>query len=148
MAHGTQKLFAFPAGGPPKPIDLTSLMGVAGGLEVVGGTLLLIGLLSRPIAFLLSGEMAFAYFMRHAANGFWPVLNGGELAVLYCFLFLFFAARGGGPFSVSSTRARLRILPGTGRTGSEQQSPHQVIKPATRKGAGFCVFGERTSRSK
>lgn len=108
MAHGTQKLFAFPAAGPPKPIDLTSLIGVAGVLEVVGGTLLLVGLLSRPIAFLLSGEMAFAYFMRHAPNGFWPVLNGGELAVLYCFLFLFVAAAGPGVWSLDEALVRSR----------------------------------------
>ena len=69
---------------------------------------MLIGLLSRPIAFLLSGEMAFAYFMRHAANGFWPVLNGGELAVLYCFLFLFVAAAGPGVWSVDEALARSR----------------------------------------
>jgi putative oxidoreductase len=77
-----------------------SLMGVAGVLELFGGALVLLGLFTRPVAFVLSGEMAFAYFMAHAPQGFWPVLNHGEAAVLYCFAFLYFSAAGGGPWSL------------------------------------------------
>src|SRR5205807_1342601 len=72
----------------------------AGALELVGGALLLVGLFTRPVAFILSGEMAFAYFMAHAGQGFWPLLNRGELAALYCFVFLYLAAAGGGPWSL------------------------------------------------
>ena len=83
---------------------LLSLFGLAGVLELVGGVLLLIGLWTRPVAFVLSGEMAVAYFKAHAVKGFWPLLNTGELAVLYCFLWLFFAAAGPGAFSVDGGR--------------------------------------------
>ena len=101
MAHGAQKLFGIPApmpggGGPP----LMSLFGVAGILEFFGGLLILLGLFTRPVAFILAGEMAVAYFMVHAPGGFWPLLNRGEPAVLYCFIFLYLAAAGGGPWSV------------------------------------------------
>jgi putative oxidoreductase len=99
MAHGMQKLLSFPAAFP-KPVAVFSLMGLAGTLELVGGALLLIGLFTRPVAFILSGEMAFAYFMAHAPQGFWPIINRGELAALYCFVFLYLAAAGGGPWSV------------------------------------------------
>jgi putative oxidoreductase len=96
MSHGMQKWLGFPV--PfSSPITLWSLVGVAGLMELVGGFLLLIGLFTRPVAFLLSGEMAFAYFIAHAPQGFWPIVNRGELAALYCFLFLFLrrgAARG------------------------------------------------------
>ena len=98
MEHGGMKLFGFPA--PMGDISLFSLMGLAGALEVFGGLLILIGLFTRPVSFLLSGEMAFAYFMAHAPNGFWPVLNHGEPAALYCFIFLYLAAAGGGAWSV------------------------------------------------
>ena len=99
MAHGTQKLFDFPV---PRsfPLELWSLAGVAGMLEVVGGALMLIGLFTRPVAFVLSGLMAFAYFIAHAPQGFWPLVNRGELAALYSFVFLYFAAAGAGPWSV------------------------------------------------
>jgi len=85
-----------------------SLIGIAGILELVGGALILIGLLTRPVAFILSGEMAFAYFMGHASHGsvLIPMLNQGELAVLYCFVFLFFAAAGAGAWSVDAARGR------------------------------------------
>src|SRR6476661_7701354 len=76
IAHGTQKLFAYPPSGRP-PFPLQSQLGVAGALEAVGGTLLLVGLFSRPVAFVLSGEMAFAYFTQHAPRGAWPIANGG-----------------------------------------------------------------------
>ena len=97
MEHGSMKLLGYPA--PMGDISLFSLMGLAGTLELVGGFLVLIGLFTRPVAFFLSGEMAFAYFMAHAPNGFWPVLNHGEPAVLYCFIFLYQAAAGGGKWS-------------------------------------------------
>ena len=109
MAHGTQNLFGFPAG--PKPrrtLPLTSLMGFAGVLEFVGGLLLLLGLFTRPVAFVLSGMMAVAYFMRHAGRGFWPATNGGELAALYCFVFLYFVFAGGGPWSLDRLLRRGR----------------------------------------
>ncbi|OLE18470.1 MAG: DoxX family protein [Betaproteobacteria bacterium 13_1_20CM_3_63_8] len=99
MAHGMQKLLSFPAP-PPAPPALFSLIGIAGLLELLGGALLIVGLFTRPVAFILSGEMAFAYFMAHAPQGFWPIVNRGELAALYCFVFLYLAAAGGGPWSI------------------------------------------------
>jgi len=99
MAHGAQKLLGFPAP-MTSPPALFSLIGLAGTLELVGGALLLVGLFTRPVAFILCGEMAFAYFMAHAGQGFWPLLNRGELAALYCFVFLYLAAAGGGPWSL------------------------------------------------
>jgi putative oxidoreductase len=77
-------------------LQLFSLIGVAGMIELVGGTLLVLGLFTRPVAFILAGEMAFAYFMGHAPRGFFPLTNGGEPAVLFCFIFLYLAAAGGG----------------------------------------------------
>ena len=106
MQHGSMKLFGFPAPFPMGHVELFSLIGLAGVLEVFGGLLVLIGLFTRPVAFLLSGEMAFAYFMAHAPNGFWPILNHGEAAVLYCFTFLYLAAAGGGPWSVGRLLCR------------------------------------------
>lgn len=103
MTHGMQKLLGFPAPLPRSP-ELFSLIGLAGTLELFGGALLLVGLFTRPVAFILSGEMAFAFFMAHAPRGFWPLLNGGELAVLYCFLFLYLASAGGGPWSLDRLR--------------------------------------------
>jgi putative oxidoreductase len=83
-------------------VPLLSLLGLAGALELVGGVLLLVGLFTRPVAFLLAGEMAFAYFMAHASRSFWPVLNGGEVVVLFCFLWLYLAAAGGGRWSLDA----------------------------------------------
>jgi putative oxidoreductase len=100
IAHGTQKLFAFPASEPRSAVALMSLMGAAGVLETFGGALMLLGLFTRPVAFVLSGQMAYAYFTQHAPRDTWPLLNGGELAVLYCFLWLFFVAAGPGPLSL------------------------------------------------
>jgi putative oxidoreductase len=103
MQHGMEKLFDFPAS-PDFPVKLVSLLGLAGVLEFFGGALLLIGLFTRPVAFVLSGEMAFAYFMAHAPQGFWPIENDGDLAVLFCFVFLYFAFAGGGVWSVDDGR--------------------------------------------
>jgi putative oxidoreductase len=111
IAHGVQKYFGFPSVhryGLAQPL---SLMGVAGALELAGGALLLIGLFTRPVAFLLSGMMAMAYFLAHASRSFFPIDNGGEPAVLFCFIFLFLAAAGPGALSVDSARA-------TGRASS------------------------------
>jgi len=100
IAHGAQKLFGFLAPpGMPGPA-LLSQIGIGGLLEFFGGGLLLIGLFTRPVAFILSGMMAVAYFQMHAPGGFWPLQNKGELAVLYCFVFLFFSVAGGGEWSV------------------------------------------------
>jgi putative oxidoreductase len=109
MQHGSMKLLGFPQ--PMGDVQLMSLMGLAGILELVGGFLILIGLLTRPVAFLLAGEMAFAYFMAHAPNGFWPVLNHGEGAILYCFIFLYLAAAGAGPWSVDHIACRPKNSP-------------------------------------
>ena len=102
LSHGASKLLAFPGpampGGGPLPIG--SLAGVAGLIEMVCGGLLLLGLLARPAAFIAAGEMAVAYFHMHAPHGFWPILNKGELAVLYCFVWLFISAAGAGPISL------------------------------------------------
>jgi putative oxidoreductase len=111
MAHGTQKLFAWPVAEPRDPAALLSLMGLAGVLEVFGGLLLLLGLFTRPVAFLLAGEMAVAYFKAHAPEGFWPILNRGELAVLYCFLFLYLGAVGAGPWSLDAILRRREEVP-------------------------------------
>jgi putative oxidoreductase len=102
IEHGTQKVFNFPPADKPMPFELMTMMGFSGILELVGGALILIGLFTRIAAFILSGEMAVAYFMAHAKNGFWPVNNHGELAVLYCFVFLYLFAAGGGPLSLDA----------------------------------------------
>ena len=110
MAHGTQKMFGFPAEAK-SPFDLFSLMGLAGVLEVFGGLLMLIGLFTRPVAFVLSGFMAVAYFMAHAPQGFWPLVNRGELAALYSFVFLYFFAAGGGAWSLDNLWRRDPVAP-------------------------------------
>jgi putative oxidoreductase len=101
LQHGLMKLFAWPPSEMfAQPVALASLVGVAGVLEVVGGTLIIVGLLTRITAFVLSGQMAVAYFMAHAPQNFFPVLNGGESAVLFCFVFLYLAFAGGGVWSL------------------------------------------------
>lgn len=104
MQYGTTKLWGFPAaimpGGGTAPV--ASLPGFAGVLEAFGGAFIFLGLLTRPVAFLLSGEMAVAYFLGHAGKGFWPVLNQGAPAVFYCFVFLYFSSAGPGPWSVDA----------------------------------------------
>jgi putative oxidoreductase len=105
--RGAQKLFGVfgGIGGPPgTSMPLFSLMGLAGGIELVGGLLIALGVLTSLVAFIASGEMAFAYFMQHFPRGFWPIQNGGELAVLYCFLFLYIAANGVGLWGVWRSR--------------------------------------------
>ncbi|MEQ1942847.1 DoxX family protein [Mesorhizobium sp. VNQ89] len=103
LTHGTMKLFGWPA---PFPYPLNGLLYTAAILEVVGGLLLVIGLFSRPVAFILSGLMAFAYFLGHASGGFFPALNGGEPALLFCFVFLYIAAAGPGPWSLDAAQGR------------------------------------------
>jgi putative oxidoreductase len=96
LQHGTAKLFGVPHVAMFDGLQLFSLLGLAGVLELIGGALLLVGLWTRPVAFALSGEMAVAYFWAHFGKSFLPILNQGELAVLYCFVFLYFAAVGPG----------------------------------------------------
>jgi putative oxidoreductase len=105
---GTTKLFAFPGGVPPNggTVDWMSQAGIGGMLEVVGGGLMLFGLFTRPVAFVLSGEMAVAYFQFHFPNSFWPTLNGGGLAALFCFVWLYFSAAGPGPWSLDAMRGK------------------------------------------
>jgi putative oxidoreductase len=102
-----------PGGGT---VPLATLAGIAGLIETVGGSLLLLGLFTRPVAFIVSGEMAVAYFHGHAPHGFWPVLNGGHPAVLFCFVWLFFSAAGGGPWSLDASLRRQRPSASAART--------------------------------
>lgn len=104
IQHGTAKLFHLPHLAMFDGLQLNSLMGAAGVIELAGGILLLLGLFTRPVAFILSGEMAFAYFMSHAPAGPVPLLNGGEIAVQWCFLFLYFSVAGAGAWSMDSLR--------------------------------------------
>ena len=106
IQHGTAKLFGAPHVAMFDGLQLFSLMGAAGVLELAGGALLLLGLFTRPVAFILSGQMAAAYFMAHAPAGFLPILNGGEMAVMYCFTFLYFAAAGAGAYSLDGLRGK------------------------------------------
>jgi putative oxidoreductase len=101
--HGAQKLFGFPNG---HEVPLQSMMGFAGAIELIGGILVAVGLQAGWAAFLCSGEMAVAYFMVHAKNGFWPIVNQGEPAVLYCFVFLYVASRGSGAYSGDAAARR------------------------------------------
>jgi putative oxidoreductase len=102
LEHGTQKFFNFPPAAEPQV--LTALSGIQGVIEVVGGVLLALGLFTRPVAFILSGDMAVAYFMAHAPQNFFPVINQGDSAILYCFIFLYFFFAGGGAWSVDAAR--------------------------------------------
>ena len=105
---GTMKLFAWPMGMPPDggTAVLMSEIGIGGILEVFGGALILIGLFTRPVAFILSGEMAVAYFQFHAPQSFWPMMNQGQPAILFCFIFLYLSAAGAGPWSVDALRGK------------------------------------------
>lgn len=111
LEHGTQKLFGFPPPMQAMPSPLPPMLLAAGVLEVVGGIMLAAGLFTRWVAFVLSGMMAVAYFMAHAPRGFFPVLNGGDGAILFCFIFLYMACAGGGPWSVDSVLAARRSPP-------------------------------------
>lgn len=106
ISHGTQKILAFPVAPSWGMPGAFSLSWIAGVMEIVGGALVLVGFLTRPTAFLLSGLMAFAYWMAHAPKSFYPLLNGGEPAVLFCFIFLYFVTSGAGAWSVDGARGR------------------------------------------
>ena len=110
MMAGSMKLFAFPIGIPPngKTVELISEIGLAGVLEFFGGALILIGLYTRPVAFILAGEMAVAYFQAHFPQGFWPIVNGGQTAILYCFIWLYFSAAGPGTLSIDAWRKKTK----------------------------------------
>jgi putative oxidoreductase len=106
LQHGMAKLFGVPHVAMFDGLQLFSLLGLAGVLELIGGLLMMVGLFTRPTAFILSGQMAVAYFMAHATYGFLPILNQGELAVMYCFVFLYYAVAGAGAFSVDAGRGK------------------------------------------
>ena len=106
LAHGVIKLFGFPEGAQPGQQEIMSLMGAAGILETVGGALIILGLFTRPTAFVLSGMMAVAYWMFHFPSGFLPILNGGEGAILYCFIFLYLVTSGPGAWSLDGARRK------------------------------------------
>lgn len=107
IAHGTSKLFGVPGHPFHAPVFALTLMFAAGVLETFGGILMFFGLFTRTVAFVLSGQMAFAFFTQHFPQGPWPILNGGELAVLYCFLWLFFVSAGPGKISVDALWRRV-----------------------------------------
>ena len=109
IEHGTAKLFDFPVAIPGMPDPLPTLIVVAAWMEIVGGGLILIGLFTRPVAFILSGEMAVAYWMSHYPRDPWPITNMGEAAILFCFIFLYLAAAGPGAWSVDGERRDRRI---------------------------------------
>lgn len=104
LEHGMQKLLGFPPTANPVP-PVTTLPGLAGVFELIGGALIVVGLFTRPVAFVLSGEMAFAYWMAHAPKSAFPVLNGGDASILYCFVFLYIFFAGPGPWSLDAKRA-------------------------------------------
>jgi putative oxidoreductase len=106
IQHGMGKLLGFPAFPAYANVQPLSLIGAAGFIELIGGALLILGLLTRPAAFILSGEMAFAYFMVHAPKSFYPLINGGTLAIMYCFTCLYLSAAGAGPWSVDAAMKR------------------------------------------
>ncbi|HXQ42550.1 MAG TPA: DoxX family protein [Candidatus Udaeobacter sp.] len=106
LEHGTAKIFGFPHVAMFDGLSLVSLLGLTGAIEIAGSALLLLGIFTRPVAFLLSGEMAVAYFMDHAPSSFYPLLNDGEPAVFYCFAFLYLSVAGGGALSLDAWRRR------------------------------------------
>jgi len=120
MLAGTMKLFAFPAGIPPNggTAKLISQTGLGGILETFGGALLLLGLFTRPVAFLLCGEMAVAYFQFHFPRGFWPTMNGGMAAVIYCFVWLYFSSAGAGAWSLDAIRKKCGTMTNPETTSS------------------------------
>ncbi len=106
LQHGLNKFIGWPPSQMPGPPSLLGIMGVAAAIETFGSLLLIVGLFTRPAAFLMSGMMAVAYFMAHAPRGFFPIGNGGEGAILYCFIFLFLAAAGPGAWALDNRRSR------------------------------------------
>lgn len=104
LEHGTSRLFGFPSAMPTPA--MFSMYWFAGAIELVAGALLVVGLFSRAAAFIASGEMAFAYFLSHAPHGFYPILNRGDAAILYCFIFFYIAFAGPGPLSIDALRGR------------------------------------------
>lgn len=106
LQHGTAKILGFPTVPMFANVQITSLSGIGGVIELIGGVLFVIGLFTRPVAFILSGFTAAAYFIAHASKSFYPILNGGELAALYCFVFFYFVFSGPGPWSVDAARGR------------------------------------------
>jgi putative oxidoreductase len=102
IQHGMAKLLGFPAVPAFANLQPMSMIGAAGFIELIGGALLVLGLFTQPVAFILSGEMAFAYFISHAPKSFYPLVNGGTLAIMYCFTFLYLATAGAGPWSVDA----------------------------------------------
>lgn len=109
IIHGTQKLFNWPPAAQPMHVELMSQFGLAGVLETFGGLAILLGIFTRPVAFLLAGEMAVAYFQVHFPRSFFPVLNGGDNVVLFCFIFLYLTAAGGGTWSIDHMIASNRF---------------------------------------
>ena len=103
IQHGMGKLLGYPVFPAYAKVELMSLVGVAGLIELIGGALLILGLLTRPAAFIIAGEMAFAYFIGHFPKGFHPLINGGTLAILYCFVCLYLSTAGAGPWSVDAS---------------------------------------------
>jgi len=105
LEHGLSKYFGFPAPAPAS-FQVLGILGLAGAIETLAGILVAIGLFTRAAAFIASGEMAFAYFMSHFPKNFFPMINGGDAAILYCFIFLFIALEGGGPWSIDAIRSK------------------------------------------
>jgi putative oxidoreductase len=106
LAHGTQKMFGVPGHPFHAPVFAMTMIGAAGVIETIGGILMLLGLFTRPTAFILSGQMAVAFFTQHWPRDFWPINNGGDLAVVFCFLWLYFSAAGPGPISLDALRGK------------------------------------------
>ena len=106
IQHGMSKLIGFPAVAAVAKLNPLSLIGAAGFIELIGGALLIIGFLTQPVAFIISGEMAFAYFMVHAPKSFFPLINGGTLAIIFCFACLYLSTAGAGPWSVDAATKR------------------------------------------